>query len=324
MSVTYLEAIREAQARALARDERVFIYGQDVGAFGGAFKATKGLAKEYPERVLDSPISEDAQIGLAIGAAIEGMRPIVEMQFADFSSVAFSQIVNQAATMYWRTQVPCPIVVRLPSGGTAGGGPFHSQSVEAVYAHYPGLVVMTPATVEDAYHLLLAAVEIDDPVIFCEHKYLYYHLKADALPTTDQSPLPVGKARVARVGRDATVVTYSAMVHDTLAAAEALATDGIEIEVVDLRTVKPMDTETILASVARTGRLLAVGEAMPWGGVTAEVVSRVAQEGFTLLDAPPRRLNARDTPVPYHPQLWQAHRPGAKAIVAAVRDLVKF
>ncbi len=324
MSVTYLEAIREAQARALARDERVFIYGQDVGAFGGAFKATKGLAKEYPERVLDSPISEDAQIGMAIGATIEGMRPIVEMQFADFSSVAFSQIVNQAATQFWRTQVPCPLVVRLPSGGTAGGGPFHSQSMEAVYAHYPGLVVMTPATVEDAYHLFLAAVEIEDPVIFCEHKLLYYHLKAEALPTSDRSPLPVGKARIARAGRDLTVVTYSAMVQEALAAAETLAADGIEIEVVDLRTVKPLDTGTVLASVARTGRLLAVGEAMPWGGVTAEVVSRVAQEGFTLLDAPPRRLNARDTPVPFHPQLWQAHRPGAKAIVAAVREMAKF
>ena len=324
MSVTYLEAIREAQARALARDERVFIYGQDVGVFGGAFKATKGLAKEYPERVLDSPISEDAQIGLAIGATVEGMRPIVEMQFADFSSVAFSQIVNQAATQFWRTQVPCPLVVRMPSGGTAGGGPFHSQSVEAIYAHYPGLIVMTPATVEDAYHLLLAAVEIDDPVIFCEHKYLYYHLKADALPTGEQPELPVGKARIVRPGRDVSVVTYSAAVHEALAAAETLATDGIEIEVVDLRTVKPLDTETVLASVARTGRLLALGEAMPWGGVTAEVVSRVAAEGFHLLDAPPRRLNARDTPVPYHPQLWQAHRPGAKAVVAAVRDLVKF
>ena len=324
MSVTYLEAIREAQARALARDERVFIYGQDVGAFGGAFKATKGLAKEYPDRVLDSPISEDAQIGLAIGAAIEGMRPIVEMQFADFSSVAFSQIVNQAATLFWRTQVPCPLVVRLPSGGTAGGGPFHSQSMEAIYAHYPGLVVMTPATVEDAYQMFLAAVEIDDPVIFCEHKYLYYHLKADALPAGDRSDLPVGKARIARVGRDVSVVTYSAMVHEALAAAETLATDGIEIEIVDLRTVKPLDSDTVLASVARTGRLLAVGEAMPWGGVTAEVVARVAQEGFALLDAPPRRLNARDTPVPFHPQLWQAHRPGAKAIVAAVREMAKF
>jgi len=169
MSITYLEAIREAQARALADDPRVFIYGQDVGAFGGAFKATKNLAQRFPGRVLDSPISEDAMLGLAVGAAIQGMRPIVEMQFADFSTPAFNQIVNQAATLYWRTRVPCPITVRLPSGGTSGSGPFHSQSMEAIYAHYPGLIVMTPATVEDAYSMLLEAVAIDDPVIFCEH-----------------------------------------------------------------------------------------------------------------------------------------------------------
>ncbi len=324
MSITYLEAIREAQAQALADDERVFIYGQDVGVFGGAFKATKGLAKQFPGRVLDSPISEDAAIGMAIGAAIEGARPIIEMQFADFSSVGFSQIVNNAATLFWRTQTACPIVVRLPSGGTAGSGPFHSQSMEAIYAHYPGLVVMTPATVEDAYHMMLEAVAMDDPVIFCEHKYLYFHLKADALPTSSKSDLPVGKARIARAGRDVTVVTQSAMVHEALAAAGTLTGDGIELEIVDLRTVKPMDTATILGSVARTGRLLAVGEAYPWGGVTAEVVARVAQEGFTLLDAPPRRLNAKDTPVPYHPELWNVHRPGAKAIVNAVHDLLKF
>ena len=295
-----------------------------MGAFGGAFKATKGLSKQFPGRVLDSPISEDAAVGLAVGAAIEGGRPIIEMQFADFSSVAFGQIVNNAATLFWRTQIPCPIVVRLPSGGTAGGGPFHSQSMEAIYSHYPGLVVMTPATVEDAYHMLLEAVAMDDPVIFCEHKYLYYHLKAETLPTTRLPELPVGKARIARVGRDATVVTYSAMVHEALAAAGTLAGDGIEIEIVDLRTVKPLDTSTILASVARTGRLLAVGEAAPWGGVTAEVVARVAQQGFTLLDAPPLRLNAKDTPVPYHPELWNVHRPGAKAIVNAVYELLKF
>ena len=238
MSITYLEAIREAQARALAEDDRVFIYGQDVGAFGGAFKATKGLAKLFPGRVIDSPISEDAAVGLAVGAAAEGMRPIIEMQFADFSSVAFSQIVNQAATMFWRTDVPCPIVIRLPSGGTAGSGPFHSQSMEAIYAHYPGLIVMTPATVEDAYGMLLEAIQIDDPVIFCEHKFLYYHLKAERLPT--EPTLPIGKARIARRGRDATVVTYSAMVHEALAAAETLAEKGIEIEVLDLRTVKPL------------------------------------------------------------------------------------
>ncbi len=317
--ITYLEAIREAQAKALADDPRVYIYGQDVGNFGGAFKATKGLAKEFPGRVLDSPLSEDAIIGSAIGAAIEGMRPIIEMQFADFSTVAFNQIVNQAATLHWRTHVPCPITVRLPSGGTAGAGPFHSQSMEALYAHYPGLIVMTPATVEDAYSMLLEAVAIDDPVIFCEHKYLYYHLKAESLPT---EAVPTGKARIARAGRDATIVTYSAMVHESIACAEELATEGWEIEVIDLRSIKPLDTDTVLASVARTGRLLAVGEAWPWGGVTAEILARVATEGFDLLDAAPMRLNAKDTPVPYHPNLWGTHRPTAKTIAAALRQLL--
>ena len=177
MSISYLEAIREAQSLALATDENVFIYGQDVGAFGGAFKATKNLFHEHPDRVIDAPISEDAMVGLAVGAAIEGMRPIIEMQFADFSSVGFNQIVNQAATLFWRTAVPCPITIRLPSGGTPGSGPFHSQCMETIYAHYPGTIVMTPATVEDAYSMLLDAIAIDDPVIFCEHKYLYYHFK---------------------------------------------------------------------------------------------------------------------------------------------------
>jgi len=319
--ITYLEAIREAQARALAEDPRVYIYGQDVGQFGGAFKATKNLAQEYPGRVLDAPLSEDAIIGSAIGAAIEGFRPIVEMQFADFSTVGFNQIVNQAATLHWRTNIPCPITVRLPSGGTAGGGPFHSQSMEALYAHYPGLIVMTPATVEDAYSMLLEAVAIDDPVIFCEHKYLYYHLKADALPS---EAMPTGKARIARAGRDATIVTYSAMLHESLACADELAAEGWDIEVIDLRSIKPLDTDTVLASVARTGRLLAVGEAWPWGGVTAEVIARVATEGFDLLDAPPQRLNARDTPIPFHPNLWGTHRPTARTISARMRDLLRL
>jgi acetoin:2,6-dichlorophenolindophenol oxidoreductase subunit beta len=319
--ITYLEAIREAQARALADDPRVYIYGQDVGGFGGAFKATKGLAKEFPGRVIDAPLSEDAIIGSAIGAAIEGMRPIIEMQFADFSTIGFNQIVNHAATLNWRTNIPCPITVRLPSGGTSGAGPFHSQSMEALYAHYPGLIVMTPATVEDAYSMLLEAVAIDDPVIFCEHKYLYYHLKAEALPT---EAVPTGKARVARAGRDATIVTYSAMVHEALACAEELAAEGWEIEVIDLRSIKPLDTDTVLASVARTGRLLAVGEAWPWGGVTAEVIARVATEGFGLLDVPPMRLNAKDTPVPYHPNLWGTHRPTAQTIGRKMRELLRL
>jgi pyruvate dehydrogenase E1 component beta subunit/2-oxoisovalerate dehydrogenase E1 component beta subunit len=321
MSITYLEAIRAAQAKALEDDPRVFIYGQDVGSFGGAFKATKNLAKEFPGRVLDAPISEDAMVGMAIGAAIEGMRPIIEMQFADFSTVGFNQVVNNAAAFFWRTNAPCPITIRLPAGGTSGGGPYHSQSLEAIYAHYPGLVVMTPATVEDAYSMLLEAVAIDDPVIFCEHKLLYYHLKAEKLPT---EAMPTGKARIARTGRDMTIVTYSAMVHEALKVAEELVTEGVEVEVVDLRSIKPLDTDTIMASVARTGRLLCVGEAWPWGGVTAEVIARVATEGFGLLDAPPQRLNAKDTPVPYHPNLWAAHRPTAQSIAAAARNLIRL
>jgi pyruvate dehydrogenase E1 component beta subunit/2-oxoisovalerate dehydrogenase E1 component beta subunit len=315
-----LEAIREAQARALAEDPRVFIYGQDIGSFGGAFKATKNLANEHPGRVMDAPISEDAIIGLGVGAAIEGRRPIIEMQYADFSTVAFNQIVNQAATLFWRTNMPCPITIRLPCGGTSGSGPFHSQTMESIYAHYPGLIVMTPATVEDAYSMLLEAVAIDDPVIFCEHKLLYYHLKADKLPS---EALPIGKARIAREGRDMTIVAYSAMVHEALLAADELVADGFQIEVVDLRSVKPLDTDTVMASVARTGRLLCVGESWPWGGVTAEVIARVASEGFGLLDAPPQRLNAKDTPVPYHPNLWAAHRPTARSIAAAARNVLR-
>lgn len=320
MSITYLEAIREAQARALADDPRVFIYGEDVGRFGGAFKATKNLAEEYPGRVKDAPISEDAIIGFAAGAALDGMRPIVEMQFADFSTVGLNQIVNQAGTMFWRTGMNCPLVVRLPCGGTSGSGPFHSQMMEAIYAHYPGLIVLTPATVEDAYSMLIEAVALDDPVLFCEHKLLYYHLKADLLPT---EAVPIGKARIAREGRDMTIVAYSAMVHEALAAADELAPEGWQVEVVDLRSVKPLDTDTVVASVARTGRLLCVGESWPWGGVTAEVLARVCAEGFGLLDVPPQRLNAKDTPVPYHPKLWAAHRPTAGTIAAACRRILR-
>jgi len=320
VSITYLEAIREAQTKLLRDDERVFIYGQDIaGKFGGAFKATKGLAEQFPGRVLNTPISEDAMVGTAIGAALEGMRPIVEMQFADFSSIALNQILNNAGTHFYRTNVPVPITVRLPSGGTKGSGPFHSQSMEGLYSHYPGVVVVTPATVEDAYTMLIDAVAIDDPVVYCEHKYLYYHLKADALP---KDRLPIGQARIVRPGRDLTIVTYSAMVHECLAVANELERDGLEVEVVDLRTIKPLDTATVLASVARTGRLLCVGEAFPWGGVTAEVITRVTTEGFHLLDAAPARINAKESPIPYHPNLWSAHRPNAQTISAKARKVL--
>ncbi len=318
--MTYIDAIRDAQDHLLREDPSVFLYGQDIATFGGAFKATKGLAEAYPGRVFDAPISEDAMMGLAVGAGIEGMRPVIEMQFADFSSVGFNQIVNQAATHYYRTGVPVPLTVRLPSGGTPGSGPFHSQSMEAVYAHYPGLIVLTPATVSDAYHMLIDGVALDDPVIYCEHKFLYRWLKAKSIDKGEH--LPIGHARIARAGKHATVVAYSAMVHEAVRAAERLLQDGWDIEVVDLRSVKPLDIDTVLASVARTGRLLALGEAFPWGGVTAEVVARVSAEGFHLLDAPPMRLNAHDTPVPYHPKLWAAHRPTPESICDALRRLL--
>ena len=321
MSVTYIDAIREAQEKLLRDDARVFLYGQDIGVFGGAFKATKGLAEAFPGRVFDCPISEDAMVGLAVGAAIEGLRPIVEMQFADFSAIAFNQIVNQAATHFYRTGVPIPITVRLPSGGTPGSGPFHSQNMEGIYAQYPGLIVLTPATVADAYHMLIDGVALNDPVVYCEHKFLYRWLKAKSI---NNEHLPIGQARITRPGQHATGVAYSAMVHEAVRAADRLQADGWEIEVVDLRSVKPLDLDTILASVARTGRLLAVGEAFPWGGVTAEVIALVAEHGFHLLDAPPQRLNARDTPIPYHPKLWASHRPTPESICEALRHLLSF
>jgi acetoin:2,6-dichlorophenolindophenol oxidoreductase subunit beta len=318
MSITYLDAIREAQAKALRDDPRVYLYGQDIGALGGAFKATKNLAKEFPGRVLDAPISEDAIVGSAIGAAIEGMRPIVEMQFADFSVCAFNQIVNQAATLYWRTQVACPITIRLPSGANPGSGPFHSQNLESLYSHFPGLVVMTPATVEDAYSMLLEAVAVDDPVIFCEHKYLYNRLKCEALPEVN---LPFNRARVARRGRDLTIATYSSSVHEALSAADQLHKENIEAEVVDLRCIKPLDIDTVLASVAKTSRLLCVGESWPWGGVNSEVIASVVTRAFHLLDAPPQRINSKDTPVPFHPNLLAAYKPSSQVVTAAARLL---
>ena len=322
MSVTYIDAIRQAMIELLEEDPKVFLYGEDIaGVFGGAFKATKGLAERFPGRVLNSPIAEDAIVGTAIGAALGGMKPIAEMQFADFGILALNQMCNNAAAHYFRTGVPLNVTLRMPCGGTPGGGPYHSQMVEALFAHFPGVHVFTPATVADAYYMLKQAVRIPDPVVFLEHKFLYRWLKADTWEDAD--PLPIGRARIARPGYHATVVTYSAMVPEALKAAEELAaTSGYHIEVVDLRTVKPIDTDTVLASVARTGRLLVVSEDFPWGGVAAEVIARVASEGLHLLDAPPLRLSSKESPIPYHPDLWKAHRPHSEDIAAAVRYLL--
>lgn len=324
MSVTYIDAIHQAMAELLEEDPRVFLYGEDIaGTFGGAFKATKGLSERFPGRVLNAPIAEDAIMGVAIGAALGGMKPIVEMQFADFGTLGMNQMGNNAGAHFFRTGLPVNITMRMPCGGTPGGGPYHSQSVEALFAHYPGLHVFTPATVADAYYMLKQAVQIPDPVVFMEHKFLYRWLKADTW--VDADPLPIGCARVARQGVHASVVTFSAMVPEALKAAEELSAEcGIELEVVDLRSVKPLDTDTILASVARTSRLLVVSEDFPYGGVAAEVVARVAAEGLHLLDAPPLRLTSKECPIPYHPELWKAHRPGSASIAAAARYLVSL
>lgn len=324
MSVTYIDAIRQAMAELLEEDERVFLYGEDIaGVFGGAFKATKGLSERFPGRVMNAPISEDAIMGVAIGAALGGMKPVVEMQFADFGTLGLNQMGNNAGAHYFRTGVPVNITMRMPCGGTPGGGPFHSQSVEALFAHYPGVHVFTPATVADAYYMLKQAVQIPDPVVFMEHKFLYRWLKADTWVEDD--PLPVGRARIARQGEHASVVAFSAMVPEALKAAEELsASSGYELEVVDLRSVKPLDTDTILASVARTGRLLVVSEDFPWGGVAAEVIARVTSEGMHLLDAPPLRLTAKESPIPYHPELWRAHRPSSATIAEAAHYLISL
>ncbi len=323
MSVTYIDAIRQAMEELLRDDPDVFIYGQDIGKFGGAFKATKGLKDLYPDRVIDAPISEDAMVGLGMGAALEGKKPIVEMQFADFGTIGLNQFGNNAGAHFYRTGIPVNITLRMPCGGTPGGGPFHSQSLEALFAHYPGVHVLTPATVADAYSMLKQAVAIPDPVVFMEHKFLYRWLKADTY--LDEAPLPVGKARIARPGKHATVIAYGAMVPEALRAAEELfATYGHDIEVVDLRSVKPIDNDTVMASVARTGRVLVVSEDFPWGGAASEVISRIVADGFHLLDAPPQRLTARDTPIPHHPTLWKAHRPTMESISAAIRHLLSL
>lgn len=323
MSVTYIDAIHAAMLELLREDPDVFIYGQDIGSFGGAFKATKGLKEEFPDRVLDAPISEDAMAGLAVGAAIMGKKPIVEIQFADFGTICLNQIANMAATHFYRTGIPINVTLRLPCGGTPGSGPFHSQCLESLYAHFPGIHVFTPASVQDAYYMLRDAVQIPDPVIFLEHKFLYRWLKADSFISA--APLPSGLARIARPGKHATLVAYSAMVHEAIRAADLLEQEsGYNVEVIDLRSVKPIDTDTVVASVARTGRLLVVSEDFPWGGVAAEVIARVVAEGFHLLDAPPMRLNAKDCPVPQHPNLWKAHRPTLESIAAAMRHLLTF
>lgn len=322
---SYAEAIRRALHDALAEQPEVFIYGEDVGgSFGGAFKITKGLAETFPGRVINSPIAEDAIAGFAVGAALDGARPVIEFQFADFASVAFNQLVNHAGTSFWRAGRSCPLVARLPCGGTPGSGPFHSQMPEAWLGHHPGLVVVAPATVADAYGLLRAALRQHEPVMYCEHKLLYERLR-DPVFDPLHAVADLGRAVRRRAGNDCTIIAWSAMLHESLHAAQELAErHGIACDVLDLRCLRPFDEAACIASLSRTGRVLIASEDFPFGGVAAELCARLAESGFSWLDAPPRRLSCRDTPVPYHPDLWRAHRPQATDIVAAVRDLVAY
>ena len=319
----YLEAIRQALFEEMERDERVFVLGQDVGVYGGAFKVTEGLQARFgKERVLDTPLAEEAIVGGAIGAAMRGMRPVAEMQFIDFISRAFDLLTNFAAKNRYRTGVGVPMVVRGPCGGGVHGGPYHSQSPEMYFVKTPGLKVVAPATAYDAKGLLKAAIRDDDPVLFLEHKFLYRRVK-DRVPGEDYI-VPIGKAAIRRTGVDFTIVTYGAMVWTALEAAEILAKDGVSAEVLDLRTLLPLDEEAILASVRRTGKCLVLHEDTRTGGIGAEIAATLSEKAFEWLDGPILRVTAPDTPVPYSPPLEEAFLPNVNTLLAAARKLVRY
>ena len=323
--LTYLEAIREALFEEMRRDSKVFVLGEDVGPYGGAFGVTAGLADEFGEaRCLDTPISESAIIGVSIGASQRGYRPVAEMQFADFISWGFDQIVNQAATLRYRTggRHACPIVVRAPSGGNVGGGLYHSQNPEGWFIHRPGLKVVAPGTPWDAKGLLKAAIRDDNPVIYFEHKYLYRRAKGP-VPEGDEI-VPIGIAAVRRPGRDATVVTYGAMIQPSLEAADRLAKEGVEVEVIDLRSLLPYDKAAIFASVEKTSRLLIVHEDVKTLGIGSEIAAVVAEERFSVLDAPVMRVTYPDTHCPFSQVLEHYNLPNADKITNALRALAGY
>jgi 2-oxoisovalerate dehydrogenase E1 component beta subunit len=319
-TMTYLEAISDALREELRADERVLVMGEDVGAFGGAFKVTDGLVAEFGEqRVMDTPLAESAIVGAAVGAAVVGMRPVCEMQFADFVSCGFDQLVNVAGKTHYRLGLAVPIVVRLPSGGGFSGGPFHSQSPEAWFMHAPGLKVVAPSTPEDAKGLLIAAIRDPNPVVFMEHKHLYRRVKGEVPAGTYETPMT---ARIARAGTDLTVIAYGAMVHATLEATESL--DGASIEVLDLRSLVPLDADAILASVAKTSKVVIVDEANETCAAGAQVAALIAERAFEQLDGPVRRVAAPDVPIPFSPPLEQAVLPSVERIRDACRDLLDY
>jgi 2-oxoisovalerate dehydrogenase E1 component beta subunit len=318
---TYLIAIAEALWEEMERDELVYLLGEDIGAYGGAFKVTEGFIERFgPERVMDTPIAEETIVGMAIGSAMEGFRPVAEFQYADFMTSGYDEIVTAAAKYHYRSGVPLPMVLRGPSGGGVRASAFHSSNPEPWFAHAPGLKVICPAFPSDAKGLLKSAVRDDNPCVFFEHKWIYRRIK-EVVPDDIDFLVPIGQAKVQREGTDVSIVTYGAMVHQALEAAEDLSQKGVSAEVVDLRTVHPLDTQTVLKSVEKTSRALVLYESHRFLGVGAEVAAMIAEEGFQHLDAPVMRLAPPNVPVPFSPPLEDAYLPQVADIEAAVEKL---
>ncbi len=322
-TVTFLEAIRQALFEEMERDPAVLLIGEDIGVYGGAFKVTAGLLERFGwERVIDTPISETAIVGAAVGMSYMGLRPVAEMQFIDFIACCFNQLTNFVAKSHYRWGAPVPMVLRGPSGGGVHGGPFHSQNPEMYFVHTPGLKVVYPATAYDAKGLLKSAIRDNNPVLFFEHKFLYRRIKEEV--PNEEYTVPLGKAIVRREGRDLTIVTYAAMMHTSLEAAELLAKEGIEAEVVDLRTLLPLDRETILASLKKTNKLLVVHEDTRTGGLAGEIAATVCEGAFEDLDGPVMRVASLDTPVPFSPPLEERFLPNVQSVARAARNLARY
>jgi len=318
---TYLQAISDGLRQEMRRDKRVYVIGEDVGVYGGAFKVTLGFQEEFgPWRVIDAPLAETAIVGSCTGAAMMGMRPVAEMQFADFVSCAWDHLVTVAAKQRWRAGTPVPIVVRCPSGGGFSGGPFHSQNPESSFAHIPGLKVVCPATPEDAKGLLVSAIEDPNPVLYMEHKHLYRRIKGEV--PDERYTVPIGKARTHQEGDDVTVITWGAMVYTAEEAAKSL--DGLSVEIVDLRSILPWDKQAVLESARKTSKVLVLHEDTRTGGFGAEIAATIAEEAFEDLDAPVKRIAAPDTPVPFSPPLEKAFIPQVEDVAAGLRELAEY
>jgi 2-oxoisovalerate dehydrogenase E1 component beta subunit len=319
--LTYLQAISDGLRTEMRRDKRVFVIGEDVGVYGGAFKVTLGFQEEFGLwRVIDAPLAETAIVGACTGAAIMGMRPVAEMQFADFISCAWDQLVTVAAKQRWRAGTAVPIVVRLPSGGGFSGGPFHSQNPESSFAHIPGLKCVCPSTPEDAKGLLISAIEDPNPVLYFEHKHLYRRIKAEV--PEERYTVPIGKARIHQEGDEITVVTWGAMVYTAEEAAKQL--DDVSVEIIDLRTVMPWDKAAVLESARKTSKVLVLHEDTRTGGFGAEIAATIAEDAFEDLDAPVKRIAAPDTPVPFSPPLEKAFIPQVDDVAAGLRELAEY